>query len=119
MIISKLKFPLLSAFALAAAGCAGGPFNGEEHAASVAQTHPIAVDSQVVTLTINNDVSTSEISNVDKARLRAFAEAYQNNGHGPLTVTGPSGAGVGSQGSIVAPTVIIWPRGASRANSAT
>src|SRR5690606_38411168 len=72
--------------------CSSGPFNGAQHAASIAETHPIAVDSQVVTLTISTDATTAELSSVDKARLRAFADAYMTNGHGPVTVTGPSGA---------------------------
>ncbi|MCK5750266.1 MAG: CpaD family pilus assembly protein [Oricola sp.] len=93
MTTSKLKIALLSALSLTAAGCASGPFNGPQHGATVAETHPIAVDGQVVTLTIATDDTTTELSNLDKARLRAFADSYLNNGHGPLTVTGPSGAG--------------------------
>jgi pilus assembly protein CpaD len=87
------KIALLSAAALAAAGCAGGPFNGAQHAQTIAETHPIAVDSQVVTLTISVDATTTDLSTLDKARLRAFTDSYLTNGHGPLTVTGPSGAG--------------------------
>lgn len=93
MTVSKLKITLLSVLSLSAAACSSGPFNGPQHAATVAETHPIAVDGQVVTLTIRADETTMELSNLDKARLRAFADSYLNNGHGPLTVTGPSGAG--------------------------
>ena len=93
MTAIKLKSALLSAAALAVSACAGGPFNGEKHAMTVAEAHPISVDGQVVTLTISGDVTTSDISNVDKARIRSFASSYMNNGHGPLTVTAPSGAG--------------------------
>ncbi|MHA7872139.1 MAG: CpaD family pilus assembly protein, partial [Hyphococcus sp.] len=71
--------------------CAGGPFNGPEHAMTIAEEHPISVDSQVVTLTIDADVTTTNLSDVDKARLRAFANAYMRDGHGPLTITAPSG----------------------------
>ena len=88
-----LKTALLSVLSLGAVACASGPFNGEQHSATVAETHPIAVDGQVVTLTIDADDTTTDLSNIDKARLRAFADAYMTNGHGPLTVTGPSGAG--------------------------
>ncbi len=81
----------LGAAAMAlAAGCAGS-FNGAEQALTVAQAHPIAVDSQVVSLTIADDVGADELSQVDKARLTAFADAYLRDGHGPLTVTAPSG----------------------------
>ena len=65
--------------------------NGAEHAASVQETHPIAVDSQIVTLTIDADDTTDDLSDRDQARLRAFANAYLTSGHGPLTITTPSG----------------------------
>lgn len=93
MTKASFKIALLSAGSLAIAACAGGPFNGEQHAMTIAEAHPISVDSQVVTLTISGDVTTSDISNVDKSRLQAFASSYLTNGHGPLTVTAPSGAG--------------------------
>ena len=72
------------------AGCAGA-WNGAEQAMTVAEEHPISVDSQVVTLTIAIDPATNELTSLDKARLRAFADAYMNGGHGPLTVTAPAG----------------------------
>lgn len=81
---------VFSVLALGASGCAIG-FNGPEHATSVAEAHPISVDSQVVTLTIDADSTTEDLSDRDKARLRAFANAYLTSGHGPLTITAPSG----------------------------
>ncbi len=81
---------VVSVLALGVAGCAAG-FNGPEHAMTVAETHPISVDSQVVTLTIDADATTTDLSDRDKSRLRAFANAYLVNGHGPLTITAPSG----------------------------
>ncbi len=98
MNVNLYKAALLSAASLMAAACAGGPFNGPQHALTVAEQHPIAVDNQVVTLTIKMDPSTDDLSNVDRARLRAFVDSYLNNGHGPLTVTGPSGAGNDNDG---------------------
>lgn len=80
----------VSALALCAAGCVSG-FNGPEHAMTVEQAHPISVDSQIVTLTIDADPTTTDLSSRDQARLRAFANAYLVNGHGPLTITAPSG----------------------------
>lgn len=93
MTVKLHKAAFLSAVSLLAAACAGGPFNGPEHALTIAEQHPISVDNQVVTLTIATDATTSDLSNLDRARLKAFADSYLNNGHGPLTVTGPSGAG--------------------------
>lgn len=93
MTKATLKISLLSAVSLTVTACAGGPFNGPQHAMTVAEAHPISVDNQVVTLTIRADETTTDLSNLDKARLRSFADAFLTNGHGPLTVTAPSGAG--------------------------
>ncbi len=84
------KVAIVSALAIAVAGCGAG-FNNAQHAMSVAEMHPISVDSQIVTLTIDADPTTTDLSDMDKARLRAFANAYLTNGHGPLTITAPSG----------------------------
>jgi pilus assembly protein CpaD len=81
-----MKSILLSAAAAAATGCAT-KFNTAEHALSVAEEHPISVDSQTVTMTLAPGAS---LSGLDRARVRAFAEAYMRNGHGALTVTAPS-----------------------------
>ena len=84
------KFAVVSGIALMSAACSSA-FNNAEHARSVAEAHPISVDSQVVTLTIGADSTTEDISSIDKARLRAFADSYLTSGHGPLTITAPSG----------------------------
>ncbi len=88
---NHMKQASIALCALALAACTGGPFNGPEHAETVATMHPISVDSQVVTLTIDADPSTTDLSDTDRARLRAFVASYMNNGHGPLTITAPSG----------------------------
>ena len=88
---TSIKTALLAASALLTVSCAGGAFNGPEDAMTVAEAHPISVDSQTVTLTIDVDTSVSDISDVDRSRLRAFADSYLLNGHGPLTITAPSG----------------------------
>ena len=69
----------------------GAAWNGANDTLSVTDRHPIAVDSQVVTLTIDVDPSVNEIRDIDRARLNAFANAYLVKGHGPITVTAPSG----------------------------
>lgn len=101
MIRTTFKAMLLTASATLAVSCAS-PFNGAEHAMTVAETHPIAVDSQVVTLSISADATTTDLSAVDKSRLRAFVDAYLINGHGPLTVTAPSGSGSDFDGQEMA-----------------
>lgn len=101
MIRTEFKIALLSATALAASSC-GSLFNGPEQAMTIAETHPISVDSQIVALTVNVDPGTSDISDMDKARLRAFADSYLNYGHGPLTVTAPSGTPTDHEGQEAA-----------------
>lgn len=91
-----LKTALLSAAAVAAAGCAT-KFNGAEQALSVAEEHPISVDSQTVTMTM---AAGAALSPIDRARLRAFADSYMRNGHGALTLTSPGGADSGQSADI-------------------
>ena len=83
-----IKFALAGVALLAAAGC-GSTSNGPEQALTIKEEHPISVDSQVVTLTIGR--RPEGLSDLDTARLRAFADAYLNNGHGPITITSPTG----------------------------
>lgn len=84
----KVVIAALAASALA--GC-GSFVNGRDQALSVAEEHPISVDSQIVTLTVGVD-GPSGLSSVDRARVRAFADAYLASGHGPMTITTPSGS---------------------------
>ncbi len=90
-----IKAMLLLAAAAAATGCAT-KFNTAEHALTVAEEHPISVDSQTVTMTL---APAAGLTGIDRARLRAFADAYMRNGHGVLTLTAPGGAG--GQGEAV------------------
>ncbi|MEM9169524.1 MAG: CpaD family pilus assembly protein [Pseudomonadota bacterium] len=78
--------------ALLLGGCASA-FNGPDQTLSVEKAHPIAVDSQVVTLTVNATQNEEALTSLDQARLRAFADAYLRSGHGPITVTSPTTAG--------------------------
>jgi len=85
------KLVLIAAGFVLATGCASA-VNGVEQVGGYEKNHPISVDSQIVSLTLNVDPSTQELSNLDSARIRAFADAYTRNGHGPITLTAPSGA---------------------------
>ncbi len=69
--------------------------NGPEQAREASERHPISVDQQTVTMTIAVDPSLNELSNVDKARLRSLIHTYTAKGHGPITVTAPSGSSGG------------------------
>lgn len=88
-----------AAAAALAGGCAGA-WNGADEAISIAEEHPITVDSQTVTLTL--DVDDGGLSAMDQARVRAFADAYLTGGHGPLSVTSPAGAGSTKAGDAAA-----------------
>lgn len=104
MLKLTAKFALLSTAALVVSSCAS-VFNGPEHAQTVAEAHPISVDSQTVTLTINVDPTVNELSEMDRARLRALADAYMRGGHGPLAVTAPSGTSQDFEGQELASDV--------------
>ena len=78
--------------ALATASCSHIG-NKPDQARLAAERHPISVDQQTVTMTIPVDATLSEMSHVDKSRLRAFLSTYTARGHGPVTVTAPSGSG--------------------------
>lgn len=68
-------------------GCVSA-VNGSNQAMSIEEAHPISVDTQIVTLTIN--AGALPLSSLDRARIRAFSDAYLRNGHGPVTVTTPT-----------------------------
>ncbi|MEM6414586.1 MAG: CpaD family pilus assembly lipoprotein [Pseudomonadota bacterium] len=71
--------------------------NGPDQALTIQEEHPIAVDSQVVTLTLDPSDAEFGISSLDTARLRAFGQSYLIKGHGPITFSTPSdrtGSGV-------------------------
>jgi pilus assembly protein CpaD len=92
---------LISAAAAALAGCAGA-WNGADQALTIAEEHPITVDSQVVTLTIDADPAASELTAMDESRLKAFADAYLAGGHGALNVTTPAGGRNSSANALTA-----------------
>lgn len=66
--------------------------NSADDAKGVAEEHPIAVDTQVVTLTIPVENAVAGLSSTDRARVRAFADHYLRIGHGPVSVTTPTGS---------------------------
>lgn len=96
MISTMKKMLLVSATLLATSGCVAA-WNGQNETLTVAEEHPISVDSQTVTMTIALQGASGELSDLDKARLRAFATSYERDGHGGLTVTTPAGGGSATQ----------------------
>jgi pilus assembly protein CpaD len=84
----RIRFTLFGMTAALVSGCA--MVNGPEHAMTYAERHPITVDTQVVTMTIDVSAAEGDLSSLDRSRLRAFADAYLTNGHGPLSITVPA-----------------------------
>lgn len=82
---SKFRFVCTAAVSLLAVGCAGA-WNGPEDALTIAEEHPITVDSQVVTMTVAVE---DAMSALDRSRVVAFANAYLANGHGPVSISAP------------------------------
>ena len=79
------------ALALSLAGCGG--FNGAEMANGEPEyRHPIAVDQDVQTLTIAAPRDKSGLTDEERRSVAVFASAYKERGHGPLTVSTPSGS---------------------------
>ncbi|HEX7775697.1 MAG TPA: CpaD family pilus assembly protein [Parvibaculum sp.] len=79
------------AFALALSACGG--FNGHEEAElGVSYVHPITVTADDATLTIPASRERSGLSDDDRKAIGDFASAYKERGHGPLTVSTPSGS---------------------------
>jgi pilus assembly protein CpaD len=84
------KASLLTILLLSACGSVT---NGPRDALTVAQRHPITVDKQTVTLSVSAEGNPNGLSRASLAEIDAFVNAYRTRGHGPITVTAPSGNG--------------------------
>jgi pilus assembly protein CpaD len=85
--------PRLAGLALAFALSACGGFNGRQDAElGVSYTHPISVTVDDTTLTVPASRERSGLSDEDRKAIADFAGAYKERGHGPLTVSTPSGS---------------------------
>lgn len=101
MRFMNVKLIFTAAAAALATGCAGA-WNGPDQALTVAEEHPISVDSQVVALTLDIAGSRNGLTALDKARLRAFADSYLNSGHGLIAISAPSGTSADATGEALA-----------------
>ncbi|MGV6800357.1 MAG: CpaD family pilus assembly protein [bacterium] len=84
------KLLITSTIFLLLAGCETA-FNDASDALTPAEEHPISVNLQTVTMQIDIDPLASELSSLDTARIKAFAQNYYIKGHGPITISAPSG----------------------------
>ncbi len=79
------------AAALGLAGCSG--FNGIEDAQyGPSYTHPISVETDVATLNVGVVPGQPGVGPSDRAAIEGFAAAYRQRGHGPMTISTPSGS---------------------------
>jgi pilus assembly protein CpaD len=81
--------PLFAAAAmLALAGCGG--FNGPEAARDTPEMmHPITVTKDTATLKLDAAMDLGYLNDRQKAQISAFAQAYNERGHGPMVVSVP------------------------------
>lgn len=81
---------ILAALALGLAGCG---FNGVDQAQyDAARVHPISVQPDVATLNIDVPPGQPGLTAATRSAIADFAAGYRERGHGPLTVSTPSGS---------------------------
>ncbi len=85
-------FSVLSLGAALAAGACAPVFNGPEQTLSVAERHPIAVDPATVTLLLPVPMGRVVLPEEDRARLALFAANWRTLGHGPISLSVPTGS---------------------------
>ena len=94
--MSKLIFrnaarSIAVALAAGLAGCGG--FNGIEDAQYDANyTHPISIETGVATLNVGVVAGQPGLAPSERNAIEGFAAAYRQRGHGPLTISTPSGS---------------------------
>ena len=81
---------ILAALVLGLAGCG---FNGIDQAQyDAARVHTISVQPDVATLNIDVPPGQPGLTAANRAAVADFAASYRERGHGPLTVSTPSGS---------------------------
>lgn len=81
--------PLVAGAALLLlAGCGG--FNGPDQAQYAPETvHPIKVSQDTATLKLDASMNLGYLNDRQRAQIAAFAQAYNDRGHGPMIVSVP------------------------------
>jgi pilus assembly protein CpaD len=91
LIVRNAARCIAVALAAGLAGCGG--FNGIEDAQYDANyTHPISVETDVATLNVGVVAGQPGLAPSERSAIEAFAAAYRQRGHGPLTIWTPSGS---------------------------
>ena len=88
-VLKNTLRPFFAAAAmLALAGCGG--FNGPEQAQYTPEAmHPITVSKNTATLKLDAAMDLGYLNDRQKMQIAAFAQAYNERGHGPMTVSVP------------------------------
>lgn len=89
MLVNRIFGLSLAALALTACTAIS---NDERHYQTEDTMHPIAVDPQTVVMEVTASLDDMDLSAIDRARVRNFASYYKDKGHGPITLTMPSGS---------------------------
>ena len=82
---------LLCAAAILITACGTPLYNGPNQATTVSDRHPISVDQQTMSLSVAIDPTSHGLSRGQLAEIDALVTAYRTRGHGPITVTAPTG----------------------------
>lgn len=91
LIVRNAAKGIAVALAAGLAGCGG--FNGIEDAQYDANyTHPISVETDVATLNVGVVAGQPDLAPSERSAIEGFAAAYRQRGHGPLTISTPSGS---------------------------
>ncbi|MEM6648829.1 MAG: CpaD family pilus assembly protein [Pseudomonadota bacterium] len=88
MTIKTSIFVSLLTITLASCGTVS---NGVREASTAQENHPITVDQQTVSLAIPVDATLRGLSREMHQELDALMTTYRRRGHGPMTITVPSG----------------------------
>lgn len=82
---------LLGAAVILLSACGTIIANGPNDAMTHYERHPITVDQQTMSLAVTIDPTSHGLSRGQLAEIDGFVTAYRTRGHGPITVTAPSG----------------------------
>ncbi len=91
-MIRYVRLFALGMVAVCAAGCSMPMSNGEEESISPTQRYPIAVEPQVVTMTVAVDDGMQRLAPGESERVRAFAERWKARGQGMINAAAPAGS---------------------------
>lgn len=86
----KMRIVTILALGVSLTACSS-IMNTSNNALSSAERHPITVDQQTVSLAIPIDSTLSGLTRQTLAELDQFMTVYRTRGHGPVTITSPSG----------------------------